>query len=60
MDDSGSHELNVNFAKQSQGVVIENCSIPDSQPIKIVEAELEIEADNESSYSNPVYSGYVQ
>ena len=46
------------FAKQAEEVVIENQSIPESQPINIVAADhkLEIEADNDSSYSNPVYS----
>ena len=57
MDDNGSYELDVNFIKQGQEVVIENCSILESQPIKTVAAKLEIEADNDSSYSNPVYSG---
>ena len=55
---SGKYKLpDVTFAKQPQDVVIENYSVPESQPINTVAAELGAEADNDSSYSNPVYSG---
>ena len=55
--DSGKYELDVKFAKPIQEVVIENHSIPKSPPIKIATAELEIKAENDFSFSNPVYSG---
>lgn len=51
---SGKYKLpDVTFAKQPQNVVIENYSVPESQPINTVSAELGAEADNDFSCSNP-------
>ena len=47
------YESDVKFTKQAEEIVIENHCIQEVPPT----TDQDLEADNDSSFSNPVYSG---